>query len=124
MRSPLTPRAEVEPSSRPSVHLRSGPSSNHSAFGVQPLEPRVLMSVTGETTITPVLPSDDAFVRDGTYAGVNAGASAALVVKRDARSYSRDSYLTFDLGAIDESVDKALLRLYGRYEGPKTIPIG
>ena len=119
MRQSLTPRASGARAIRPMPVAAVA----HAAFGLQSLEPRVMMSATGETVVSPLPAAHDAFVRDGVYAEVNAGGSGALVVKQDVRSYARHSYLSFDLGAVAGSVDRAVLRLYGRYEGPKTVPV-
>ena len=63
---------------------------------------------------TPVTlrPVADGFVRDGTHAATNFGASTVLDVKTDAASgFSRDAYLRFDLGTL-ASIGSAKLRLY------------
>jgi hyaluronate lyase len=59
-------------------------------------------------TLSPVA---DAFVRDGTYAGVNNGSTTMLTVKQAATSYTRKSYLKFDLSAIPGTIASATLKL-------------
>lgn len=41
----------------------------------------------------------DAYVRNGTYAGTNYGTLPDLIVKSDAVSYARKSYVKFDIAA-------------------------
>ena len=59
-----------------------------------------------------VLAMADAYVRDGTYASTNYGTATGLVVKNDATSYARQTYLKFNLSAVKRPVTKATLRLY------------
>ncbi|OOG19786.1 hypothetical protein BWD42_07770 [Sphingobacterium sp. CZ-UAM] len=55
----------------------------------------------------------DAFVRDGSYANTNYGTSADLLVKSDALSYARKSYVKFDIASVNKSkVSSARLKLY------------
>jgi len=62
-------------------------------------------------TLSPVA---DAFVRDGSYAGVNYGNDTTLVVKSTTTSgYTRFSYLKFSLSSVSNIVS-ARLRIYGR----------
>ncbi len=56
-------------------------------------------------------PSDDAYVRDGTYAASNFGSATTLTVKQDATSYARKSYLKFDLSSIGGTISSAVLKL-------------
>ena len=68
---------------------------------------------TGVTTVS-LRARDDAYVRDGTYAGQNFGAATDLVVKRSANvGNSRESLLTFDLASVG-TISGAKLRLFGR----------
>lgn len=61
-----------------------------------------------------LIPSEDAFVRNGTYATTNYGRDTALWVKASPSSgYSRASYLKFSLDTIAK-VGSAKLRVYGR----------
>jgi beta-glucanase (GH16 family) len=62
---------------------------------------------------TVVNPSDDAYVRDGTYAATNYGTTTDLIVKNDALSFSRQSVLKFNFSSFPgTSVSSAKLRLY------------
>lgn len=55
----------------------------------------------------------DAYVRDGSYAGTNYGADSLLVVKSDATSYARRSYLKFNFNQVGTaSVNAANLSIY------------
>jgi N-acetylneuraminic acid mutarotase len=61
-----------------------------------------------------LLPTADAFVRNGTFATTNYGSDASLIVKgSNASNYARKSYLKFTLGSGITSVISAKLRLYG-----------
>ncbi len=54
----------------------------------------------------------DSYVRSGTYAGANYGASNELMVKSTGGDYSRKSYLRFDLSGIHiDSITNATLKL-------------
>ncbi|UGU18219.1 DNRLRE domain-containing protein [Sinomicrobium kalidii] len=63
-------------------------------------------------TAVGVTPTDDAYVRDGTYADVNYGTDHVLIVKNDGASYARETFLKFDLGHIEGNVIDATLKLY------------
>lgn len=59
-----------------------------------------------------IVATEDAFVRGGTYAGDNYGQSSTLTVKVNSNAdYIRESFLKFDLSAINQVVGKATLRL-------------
>ncbi|MEC0256568.1 polysaccharide lyase family 8 super-sandwich domain-containing protein [Paenibacillus lautus] len=59
-----------------------------------------------------ISPSDDAYVRSGSYANSTFGSSDQLVVKNDPNSgYHRYSYLKFDLSQLPEQVKSAQIRL-------------
>jgi hypothetical protein len=63
---------------------------------------------------TPVtlIPVEDTYVRDSTYASSNFGSATQLHVKTDTEAgYNRDAYLKFDLGTL-ASVSSARLRVY------------
>ncbi|MXV50868.1 DNRLRE domain-containing protein [Pedobacter sp. HMF7647] len=65
------------------------------------------------TTETILLPTDDAYVRDGSFAADNYGLDTILFVKASTSSgFSRKSYLKFSLSDIS-SVNTARLRIYG-----------
>ncbi|QIP15840.1 DNRLRE domain-containing protein [Spirosoma aureum] len=57
--------------------------------------------------------SADAYVQDGTYVTTNYGASNWLVVKKDAASYARETYLKFNVSSVSAPVVSAKVRLYG-----------
>ncbi|UKS26885.1 DNRLRE domain-containing protein [Paenibacillus sp. HWE-109] len=63
--------------------------------------------------ITGLIASDDATVRDGTYAGSNqAGATSTTVeTKNDATSYMRESYFKFNFGGYNGTVSSATITL-------------
>lgn len=65
-------------------------------------------------------PLADAYVRNGTYAGINYGNNTRLVVKKDAADYARESFLKFDLHGLPAhfSTTTARLRLYRAAAGP------
>jgi glucose/arabinose dehydrogenase len=69
--------------------------------------------------------ADDAFVRDGTYASTNFGASADLQVKTDGVGWTRQSYLSFPLGNVGLDVTSARLRLTARLDNSTTpsVPV-
>ncbi len=82
-----------------------------------------------EITISPlnissikIVPDDDAYVRSGTpYNSQNYGLSSTLVAKIGGTIYDRDSYLKFDLSAIDPAkMIGAVLRLYTMSKQPAT----
>jgi hypothetical protein len=65
-------------------------------------------------TVSTLLPTADAFVRNGTFAATNYGSDASLIVKgSNVSNYARKSYLKFTLGSSITSVTSAKLRLYG-----------
>ena len=80
------------------------------------LEGRTLLS---STTLSP---TDDAFVRDGTYATTNFASSTTLEVKYDASSYDRESYLKFNTASLP-AVVSAHLRLYGHENSVAAITV-
>ncbi|NMM54391.1 CBM96 family carbohydrate-binding protein [Paenibacillus aquistagni] len=64
-----------------------------------------------------LLPAQDVYVRNGSYANTNYGTSSDLVVKNDSNSgYNRVSYLQFDLASLPSEIHRAHLRLV-----PKSI---
>ena len=56
-------------------------------------------------------PVADTYVRDGSYATKNFDREA-LVVKNSTSSYTRESFVRFNLSNVSGSVDRAVLRLY------------
>jgi unsaturated chondroitin disaccharide hydrolase len=66
------------------------------------------------TTTTTLAAAADAYVRDGTYATQNFGATTDLNVKKHAAvGYSRETYLRFDLSNLGQ-IEAATLRLFGK----------
>ncbi len=62
-------------------------------------------------------PTEDAYVRNGSYANANYGSSPDLVVKNDSNSgYRRASFLQFNLDSLPNTITSAKLRLV-----PKSI---
>ncbi|MFD0696778.1 Ig-like domain-containing protein [Paenibacillus sp. GCM10027628] len=55
--------------------------------------------------------SEDAFVRDGSYANTKYGTGNTLEVKADASSYNRQAYLKFDLSSFTGAVESAKVTL-------------
>ena len=74
-----------------------------------------VVTVNVNPPITSVLPPlADAYVRDGTNAGVNFGGLAGLEVKAQSTAgNTRWSYLRFSLSAVSGTVTSAKLRLHG-----------
>lgn len=71
----------------------------------------VVISSPPVLTLPPVA---DAFIRNGSYGGINYGSDTALVVKSSTSSgYSRSSYLKFSLSSAT-AIGSAKLRIYGR----------
>jgi CSLREA domain-containing protein len=69
--------------------------------------------------------STAAYVRDGSYRGVNYGAAATLDVKKSTIGYNREAYLKFDLGGV-AGIGTAKLRLHGALAdaGAPSIQLG
>ncbi|WP_281889891.1 polysaccharide lyase family 8 super-sandwich domain-containing protein [Paenibacillus sp. YYML68] len=57
-------------------------------------------------------PTDDAFVRDGTYASTNYGSSPTLELKTGSSGYTRQDYIKFDLSSLSRPIASAKLGLY------------
>jgi lysophospholipase L1-like esterase len=101
-----TPRISAGRQSSPAGESES----RHSRATLEPLEDRKLMAVT-------LSPSADAYVRDGTYASTNYGREQTLVLLRSGTGHFREGHLRFDLTAVNEAVNKAVIRLYGALSG-------
>jgi Carbohydrate binding module (family 6) len=68
---------------------------------------------TGSTTTTTIKSTTAAYVRGGTFANQNFGSDSQLVVKKDlSPSFSRETYIKFDLSSV-ASIGSAKLRLFG-----------
>jgi hypothetical protein len=66
----------------------------------------------------------DAHVRDGSFAAENYGASTELIVKQASSSWTRWSYLTFDVSNLGGSLASAQVRLYGQSDPGTSVRIG
>jgi hypothetical protein len=76
--------------------------------------PELVVSFDAPPPIVTIAPEADAYVRDGTNAGVNFGTASALQVKtQSGTGNTRISYLRFPLSGLAGSVTTATLRLYG-----------
>jgi hypothetical protein len=66
--------------------------------------------------VNSLAPAADAYVRDGTYAGINYGSDPSLVVKKiGSTSYARQAYVKFDLNHVNgANVTSAKLYVYGK----------
>lgn len=69
------------------------------------------------TTLTPVA---DGFVRDGTYASTNYGATTNLTIKQDALGYARKAAIKFDLSSINGPISSAVLTMKPTWVGTAT----
>lgn len=69
---------------------------------------------------TSLAPSDDAYLRDGTYGASNFGKTTYLTVKGDAASYNRKSLLKFDLSSVEGVITGATLKLTATSVGQGT----
>ncbi|WP_281886292.1 DNRLRE domain-containing protein [Paenibacillus sp. YYML68] len=69
---------------------------------------------TPGTPGTPVTlsPSDDSYIRDGSYAGNNYGTTSSMYLKTSSSGNTRHTYLKFDLSNLN-SLSSAKLRIYG-----------
>ena len=79
-------------------------------------------TTTGGETVS-LRAAADAYVRDGTFADANYGAATRLEVKRSGTSYSRESYLRFNLSGVG-SVGSAKLRLFARLDNTLAADAG
>lgn len=62
----------------------------------------------------------DAYVRDGTYAATNYGATPTMVIKNDTAGYARQALVRFDLSSISGTITAAKLKLAPRIVGQTT----
>lgn len=85
------------------------------------------------TSTTPVVlaPTHDAYVRDGSNAGITHGTTdpTLLITKLSPTGQlnnARETYLTFNLSAVGSDVSSVILRVYGKVDGTSTpsVPIG
>ncbi|HEX8914726.1 MAG TPA: DNRLRE domain-containing protein, partial [Humisphaera sp.] len=84
---------------------------------IQTLESRVLMT----TSTASLSAAADSYVRDGTYAARNLGGEVSIGVLKSGAGFNRQGYVKFDLTKVQGSVDKAVLRLYGRFTTTGTV---
>ncbi|MDB5285166.1 MAG: hypothetical protein JWR05_115 [Mucilaginibacter sp.] len=72
------------------------------------------------TTSVNLLPLDDSFIRNGSFASTNYGSDTSLIVKGSTISnYHRSTYLKFSLTDI-ASITSAILRIYGKNTDSQT----
>jgi hypothetical protein len=84
---------------------------------------RGVFHYNASSSATTLVDVADAYVRDGSFAATNYGADAALIVKRDGASYSRWTYLKFDLSGFTGTVTSAKLRMYVGASGSSATPV-
>lgn len=89
----------------------SGASSGSTPITPTPSNPQ---STPGKFVLDTI---DDAYVRGGTYAANNYGSDPTLAVKWDGISFSRESYLKFDLSGVTSSVNAAQIKLNAIMKG-------
>lgn len=75
------------------------------------LMPVLELTIDDSTVSEEMEPVADAYVRNGSYSGSNYGMATTLVVKNDATSYARESYLKFDLSTIEGDIVEATLSM-------------
>ncbi|GMQ61954.1 CBM96 family carbohydrate-binding protein [Vallitalea maricola] len=69
--------------------------------------------VITDSVTAKINPNEDAYVRDGNYADQNYGNDEGLMVKSDAASYRRKSYMLFDYQVYNkQNVSKAVVKLF------------
>lgn len=82
-------------------------------------EDRRVLHTTVELTVIDssklrVSPSNDAFVRGGTYADDNYGSTQTMTIKQDNNvNFRREAYMTFNIPVAAEQIESAVLYLYG-----------
>jgi|GEM_PF-3246953 len=69
---------------------------------------------------TVVAPTDDAFVRAGSYSDSNYGSSTQLNIKSSVPDLTRQAYIKFDLDGYSEPIGSAKLYIYGHLVGETT----
>lgn len=88
----------------------SAMSNEMSAVPKLQLNPHVTLKAT-----------DDAYVRDGSYANTNYGSAATMMVKADGAGYNRSSFVKYDLSSITGAVTSAKIQLVPTFEGKEGI---
>jgi Pectate lyase superfamily protein len=78
----------------------------------------VSVSTSSDVTLAAVA---DAFVRDGSYATTNFGSATGLEIKTHDSSWSRNTYLKFNLTGVPAAINGAKLRLYGNSGGALSV---
>lgn len=108
----LDPNADLAPATTYTARL-DGTLTDTSGNALAPYSWSFTTATADGGGSTASLPAvADAFVRDGSYAGQNFGTAPTLEVKASGTGYNRQTYLRFDLSAVNAShVDRALLKL-------------
>ncbi|MCG8501719.1 MAG: Ig-like domain-containing protein, partial [Firmicutes bacterium] len=82
------------------------------------------VTVTAAPVTYTLNPTDDSYVRRGTYSSDNYGSSTDMTVKYSSNaSYERNTILKFDLSSVSSSVSNATLRLYGTNGGTSSVNV-
>ncbi|WP_436241962.1 CBM96 family carbohydrate-binding protein [Paenibacillus sp. LjRoot56] len=63
--------------------------------------------------VTKLLPTDDAYVRGGSYANSNYRTSNLEIKKDGSESFTRESFIKFDVSGLDGEITNARLMMYG-----------
>ncbi|NOU89323.1 DNRLRE domain-containing protein [Paenibacillus sp. LMG 31460] len=63
--------------------------------------------------VTKLLPTDDAYVRGGSYANSNYRTSNLEIKKDGSESFTRESFIKFDVSGLDGEITNATLMMYG-----------
>lgn len=64
-------------------------------------------------TLTKLLPTDDAYVRGGSYADSNYRTTNLEIKKDGSVSFTRESFIKFDVSGLDGEIKNARLMMYG-----------
>lgn len=76
---------------------------------------KAVSTVTVESMAGLYYPTDDSFIRGGSYASDNYGSDPQLSIKSDSAAYTRHAYIKFNIGDTDrEDIESAVLRMYAR----------
>jgi hypothetical protein len=95
------------------VNEGTASSTNDVQFNTKEASASQPQLVVQSSTASTILPSADAYVRDGSYAGTNYGSDSVMYVKTDAAGYNRKSYVKFNYSSFSgSSAGSAKLRVY------------
>jgi hypothetical protein len=78
------------------------------------------VTTTQTRAVIPV--AEDAYVRDGSFAGTNFGSEQGLIVKLNGVGSNRRSYMKIDTTAIPGAASKVVLR-FAAYKSPNVTPV-